>query len=165
VEACNLHQDRDQSTSTLYLRDGMQIFVKTLDHQHQLSICLVVCRSLSPQQNANLHRSNSFLRSTKLPSPPRDPYPGPRRIHQRLRGASPWRHANLSSRPRPSTSTLHLRDGMQIFVKTFDHQHTSSPSAWWCADLCLRSRMQIFIVLNSFLRSTKLPSSSSRSIS
>jgi len=36
---------------------------------------------------------------------------------------------------------------MQIFVKTLD---TQLASAWWCADLCLHSRMQIFIVLTPF---------------
>jgi len=67
-------------------------------------------------------------------------------------------------RPRPSTSTLHLRDGMPDLRQDIRPSHTSSPSA---------GGVQIFVSAaeckshrsNSFFRSTKLPPPPRRSIS
>src|SRR6267143_301379 len=83
-----------------------------------------------------------FFVPPSYPPPPRDPYPDPRRIHQRLRGASPWRHANLHqdrdhrpqlcisvmvcrSSSRHSTPARHLLGGVQIFVSAAECKSSS----------------------------------------
>src|SRR6266700_2565040 len=120
----------------------MQIFVKTFDHQHTSSPSAWWCADLCLCSRMQIFIVlTPFFVPPSYPPPPRDPYPDPRRIHQRLRGASPWRYADLRQDIRPSTHQL----AICLVV---------------CRSLSLQQNANLHHS-NSFLRSTKLPSSSS----